>query len=244
MRSVKRVSAAFLLLDGRTGAPVTAVTALADGSGAGCVRKGDGHIVFVDLPPGPHTFELAAPGYRPVRRTIPARTGLLPEVVILQYDADSPGLSRVPHFRLRCTSGGIPVPERRIRVELTTDTGGLRVIEKAAAGDGSILLSSFQPGLLYRPFSAPTGEELLITGRDGAGERCLLRRPLEKELGPGAVLRPVWELETDRNGTAILPYVGALMPAGPLSFAVSLGDARAELYTQMPRAETVLKAEL
>ena len=58
MRTVIQISAAFLVLDGRDKSPLREASVLVDGGRRRCFRKGDGHIVFTDLPAVEHTFEI------------------------------------------------------------------------------------------------------------------------------------------------------------------------------------------
>lgn len=244
MRTIIQVSAAFLLLDGRTKQPVRDASVFVDGNRNGAVRKGDGHYVFMNLLPVEHTFEITAPGYCVISRQLPVAPELLPEIVLMQYATDNPRLNSIPHFRLSVTSGGVPVRREMIWAELRTAPGALRVIENSAKGVWNLALGGgYQGAMLYQPFRTDGLEkDILFTGYDTAAERYTLREPLPKAIKQGTLLRPVWELETDRNGLAILPFAGMFMQAEELEFAFLWGGKNVRLTTRVP--DPVLPLEI
>ena len=164
MRTLSRVSAAFLLLDGRDKTPVLGATILVDGVRQKTVSKGDGHYVFINLPPTEHEYEISALNYHPVRRVLDASPELLPEIVPMQYAPDSPRLRSIPHYRVRFCRGGRPLDGETVTVTLQTPVGSLRVIEKAEKGAWHLTLGGgYAPAVLYQTFEAGPAGELMTT---------------------------------------------------------------------------------
>lgn len=245
MRTISRISAAFLLLDGRSKLPVAAASVLVDGERLGGVRKSDGHYVFTNLPPTEHVYEISAPGYRTVCRSLPAKPERLPEIVLMQYAADSPRLNGIPHFRLCCTRQGKPLRDAVVRVELCTAPGSLRAVENAAKGARALTLGGgYLPGMLYQPYQADgQKKDILFTGYDRAARAYVLREAVPAAVKKGALLHPVWELETDRSGTAILPFVGLFMQAEELEFVFQWSGRTVKLTAEAPRPVLPLKLD-
>lgn len=231
MRALIQVSAAFLVLDSRDKSPVLDASILVDGVRKRCIRKGGGHFVLVDLPAAEHTFEISAAGFCTARRTIPPGDRALPEVVALQYAADSLRLRSINHYRFRFTKGGAPLADGRVQVTLLTGCGALRVVDSAKKGGQTLTLSGgYVPMLLYQDFDAE-GMAMLLTGYDRSSGCYELREPLKKALAAGTALRPRWTLDTDREGTAVLPDVGLFMQREELEFSFETEGARAQKLT-------------
>ena len=210
MRTLSCVSAAFLLLDGRDKTPVLGASILVDGRRHRVMSKGDGHYVLTNLPPVPHVYEISAPHYQPVLRQLGPNEAL-PDTLPLQYAPDSTRLKGIPHYRLRFVCGGKPLSGQEIAAVLETPAGSLRVVEKANRGERHVTLGAgYAVSMLYQPFMTQDGE-LMLTGFDRASGQYELRRPLEKGLAAGTLLRPLWRLETGPDGVAILPLIGQLM---------------------------------
>lgn len=245
MRTISRISAAFLPLDGRSKLPVADAAILVDGERLGGTRKGDGHYVFTNLPPREHVYEISAPGYRTVRRSLPAKPELLPEIVLMQYAADYPRLSGITHFRLCCTQQGKPLQDAAVRVELRTAPGSLRAVENAAKGERALTLGGgYLPGMLCQPYRVDgQKEDILFTGYDRAAQAYVLREALPAAIKKGALLHPVWELETDRSGTAILPFVGLFMQAEELEFMFQWSGKNVKLATAAPNPILTVKLD-
>lgn len=231
MRTLNRISAAFLLLDGRDKSPVLGASVLVDGARCKLVSKTDGHYVFTNLPPKGHVYEISAPNYHPVRRSLGVDPEL-PEIVLMQYAPDSPRLSSIPHYRLRFCRGGRPLGGQSVTVTLKTPVGALRLVEPSPKGEWHLTLGGgYASAVLYQLFDAGEAGELMPTGFDRAVGTYELRRPLDDALREGTLLRPRWRLETDRNGVAVLPFIGFYMQREELEFSFAL-----------PGAEVILKA--
>lgn len=236
MRTVIQISAAFLVLDGRDKSPVREASILVDGARRRCVRKGDGHIVFTELPAVAHTFEITATGFRPARRIIRPGAGALPEVVVMQYAADSLRLAGINHYQFHFTRGGALLSDGQVRVTLRTGCGALRVVDSAQKGQQTLALNGgYAPMLLYQDYEAG-GTAMLLTGYDRDSGLYELREPLGKALAAGAALCPCWTLDTDREGTAVLPGVGLFMQREELEFSFETEGAQVKTLTLPPPA--------
>lgn len=237
MRTVIQISAAFLVLDGRDKSPVREASILVDGARRRCIRKGDGHVVFIDLSAVEHTFEIIAPGFRAARRTVRPGSGTLPEVVVMQYAPDSPQLAGVSHYRFRLAKGGVPLSDSRVKVTLLTGCGALRVVDSAKKGQQELALSGgYSPMLLYQNYEAEPAGTVMLTGYDQGSGCYELREPLGKALAAGAALRPRWTLDTDREGTAVLSSVGLFMQREELEFSFETEGAQVKKLTLPPPA--------
>lgn len=235
MRTISRISAAFQLLDSYSKRPVAGATILVDGGRVRYVAKGDGTYVFADLPPIPHTYEISAASYCTTRVTLPVVPPHLPEVVLLQHAPGAPNLGQIACFRLRFLEEGRPLGNTLVRTTLLTPVGGLRLVEEARQGDSTLALAgNYALGMLYqkyRPQNAP-GEMLLLTGYDQAAGRYELQDPLTVPLEQGTLLRPVWELQTDRDGAAILPAIGLFLRREEAEFAFTYDGIERRLVTE------------
>ena len=236
MRTISRISAAFQLIDSYGKGAVTGASILVDGSRVRYVAKGDGTYVFSDLPPTAHDYRITAPGYRPVHRRLPVVPNHLPEVVLMQYEPGAPALGRISYFHLRFLERGTPLGNAEIRVTQTTPVGALRVVERAEKGSWTVSLAGgYAAGMLYQHCS-PRQEafDLLITGYDQAAGQFTLQEPLTAPLGAGTLLRPVWKLETDRDGTAILPAIGLFLQREEVELSFSWDGREQTLVTAPP----------
>lgn len=237
MRTIIQLSAAFLVLDGRTKRPVREASILVDGGRRRCIRRGDGHVVFTGLPETAHTFEITAPGFCPVRRTVQPGAGAVPEVVVLQYAPDSLQLRSFNHYRFRFTKKGVPLADSRVEVTLLTGCGSLRVVESAQKGGQALALSGGDnPMLLYQEYEAGAAGTVALTGYDRGGGCYELREPLGKALAAGASLCPRWTLDTDREGTAVLPGIGLFMQREELEFSFRTEGTQGKKLTLPPPA--------
>ena len=237
MRTIRRVSAAFQLLEGYGKGPVTGASILVDGRRAPCVAKGDGTYVFADLPPTPHRYEISAPGFCPVCRALPAVPAHFPEVVLMQYQPGAPALGRIGYFRLRFLEGGAPLALATVHVTLVTPVGALRLVERAAAGAWSLALAGgYSAPMAYQRYlpGQAGAAELLVTGYDRGSGRFLLQEPLAVPLEEGTLLQPAWELETDRDGTAILPAIGVFLQREEAGLAFRWNGRERTLVTAPP----------
>ena len=236
MRTISRISAAFQLIDSYGKGAVTGASILVDGSRVRYVAKGDGTYVFSDLPPTAHDYRITAPGYRPVHRRLPVVPNHLPEVVLMQYEPGAPALGRISYFHLRFLERGTPLGNAEIRVTQTTPVGALRVVERAEKGSWTVSLAGgYAAGMLYQHCS-PRQEafDLLITGYDQAAGQFTLQEPLTAPLGAGTLLRPVWNLETDRDGAAILPAIGLFLQREEVELSFSWDGREQTLVTAPP----------
>lgn len=237
MRTIHRLSAAFQLLDSCQKEPVRGAVILVDGCRVPCVSRGDGVYLFSNLPPTAHTFVLAAPGYQTVRRTLPPVPAHIPEVVLMPHAPDSPNLSRLSCFRLRFLVGNAPLANCAVRAELLTPVGSLRLVEPANPGDRALTLAGGHgPGLVYQHCCVSTepAADLLITGQDADSGRYDLLEPLEQPLQAGTLLHPLWDLETARDGVAILPAVGLFLQREEVEFAFRYGEREQRFRTAPP----------
>ena len=236
MRTISRISAAFQLIDSYGKGAVTGASILVDGSRVRYVAKGDGTYVFSDLPPTAHRYEISAPGFCPVCRELPAAPEHLPEVVVLQYQPGAPALSRLAHFRLRFLDGGAPISRGTVRVTQMTPVGALRLVEKAGKGSWSLALAgNYTPAMAFQSYQPQGGGgDLLVTGCDRGSGQLLLQEPLAEALGEGTLLRPVWELETDRDGTAILTAIGLFLQREEVALSFSWDGREQTLVTAPP----------
>ena len=237
MRTIRRISAAFQLLDSYSKGAVAGASILVDGCRMPFVSKGDGTYVFSELPPTPHTYTISAPGYCTACRQLPAAPPYMPEVVLLQHAPGAPALVRMAYFRLRFLAEGRPLHRQMVRVTLLTPVGGLRLVEGAKAGDYALALAgNYAAGMLFQPCcpqEAP-GSELLLTGYDQAAKRYTLQEPLDAPLKRGTLLRPVWDLETDGDGVAILPAVGLFLQREEVEFSFVANQQEQRLVTAPP----------
>ncbi len=234
MRTISRVSAAFLLLDGRDKSPILGASILVDGVRRKMVAKGDGHYVFSNLEPTAHVYDISASGYHPARRTLGADPEALPEIIPMQYAPDSLKLRSIPHYRLQFCSGGRPLADTEICLELQTPVGALRLVEPARKGEYRLTLGGgYAAAFLYQPLKAGKAE-IMATGFDRAEGCYELQRALDADLPEGTLLRPFWRLSTDGRGTAILPLLGALMQRDELEFGFAWGGNTAALRAAVP----------
>ena len=236
MRTISRISAAFRLIDSYGKGAVTGASILVDGGRVPYVAKGDGTYVFSNLPATPHTYTITATGYRPVRRRLPVVPDHLPEVVLMQYEPGAPALGRISYFHLRFLEQGAPLGNAAIRVTLTTPVGALRVVEGDEKGAWRVSLAGgYAAGMLYQYCSSrQEGTEVLITGYDQAAGQFTLQEPLAAPLGTGTLLRPVWNLETDRDGAAILPAIGLFLQREEVELSFSWDGREQTLVTAPP----------
>ena len=237
MRTISRISAAFQVLDSYSKGAVTGASILVDGGRARYVAKGDGTYVFSDLPPVPHTYEISAPGYCTARMALPVVPLHFPEVVLLQYAPGTPLLGRINSFRLRFLWGERPLAGAQVRATLRTPVGSLRLVTAARAGERTLSLAgNYALGMLYQkccPADEP-GETLLLTGYDKAGGWYELQNPLASDLDEGTLLRPVWDLTTDRDGVAILPAIGLFLQREEVTFSFTQNGREQWLVTAPP----------
>ena len=75
---------------------------------------------------------------------------------------------------------------------------------------------------------------MLITGYDQAAGQFTLQEPLAAPLGAGTLLRPVWNLETDRDGAAILPAIGLFLQREEVELSFSWDGREQTLVTAPP----------
>ena len=235
MRTIIQLSAAFLVLDSRDKSPIREASILVDGVKRRCIRKGDGHFIFVDLPEGEHRFEIASPGFCTVRRLVQPGTGPLVEVVPMQYAPDSLRLGRISHYRFRFQKGGVPLANGRVEITLLTGCGALRVVDGAKKGQQTLALSGgYAPVMLYQDYDAGGAGTVTLTGYNRYDGCCELREPLKKALAAGAALCPRWTLETDREGAAVLPGIGLFMQREELEFSFEAQGAQKKLTLPPP----------
>ena len=236
MRTIRRISAAFQLLDSYSKGPVPGAVILVDGGRARYVAKGDGTYVFSDLPPVPHTYEISVSGYCGERLTLPVVPPHFPEVVLLQHAPGTPQLGRIPHYSLRFLEGERPLRDARIRVTLETNVGALRLVERAGAGESTLALAgNYAVGMLYQKYWFQGAEgPILITGCDQDTGRYELQEPLAADLEQGTLLRPVWDLRTDRDGTAVLPAIGLFLQREEAEFSFACGGREQRLTMALP----------
>lgn len=237
MRTISRISAAFQVLDSYSKGAVTGASILVDGGRARYVAKGDGTYVFSDLPPIPHTYEISAPGYCATQLTLPVVPPHFPEVVLLQHAPGTPLLGRISFFRLRFLQGERPLGNTGIRATLQTPVGSLRLVSGARAGERMLSLAgNYALGMLYQKCclaDAPE-ESLLLTGYDKAEGRYELQDALVADMNEGTLLRPVWDLTTDRDGVAILPAIGLFLQREEVEFSFTYSGQEQRLVTAPP----------
>ena len=237
MRTISRLSAAFQLVDGGTKEPVLGASILVDGGRVRHIAKGDGTYVFSDLPPTAHTYLISAPGYCEECLTLPASPTRFPEVLPMRYAPGGVRLGKVAHFRLRLLEGEKPLQNAPFRVTLATNVGALRLVEDAGAGEWTLSLAGgFALGMLYQKYILGSGGEdtLLLTGYDRGTGRYELQDPLTAPLPQGTLLRPVWDLRTDRDGTAILPAIGLFLQREEAEFSFAWDGREQRLTTANP----------
>ena len=74
----------------------------------------------------------------------------------------------------------------------------------------------------------------MIAGYDREAGQVILQEPLAAPLGEGTLLQPVWELETDRDGTAILPAIGLFLQREEVELSFTWEGHRSGLTTAPP----------
>lgn len=237
MRTISRISAAFQLLDSYSKGPVLGASILVDDRRVRYVAKGDGTCVFANLPSKPHTYEISAPGYCTVRLALPAVPLHFPEVVLLQHAPGGALLGKIAYFRLRFSEGEQPLENTEVRAVLQTNVGSLRLVAPAGAGDGALSLAGgYALGMLYQKCCSQGDPEktILLTGYDKAAGQYELQDPLPADLPQGTLLRPVWDLITDRDGVAILPAIGLFLQREEVEFSFTWNGKEQRLVTAPP----------
>ena len=242
MRTISRLSTAFLLMDLHTRDPVTDATILVDGKRCPCVRKNDGHVLFLNLPPTGHTYTISAPGYCTQELSLPVVPENEPEIILMNHTPDWPGIARVPHYRFRFKKGGKPLRES-VRVTLLNPTGSLRAVANVPKKSRFLPLGgTHSNGLLYQPYH-PKGmrTDVLFVAYDGAAEQYELQQPMNSQLKQGTLLQPVWNLIPDCNGTAILPYMGLFFQGEEPELQFEYGGKTTRRTTKLPVPEIILE---
>ena len=237
MRTISRISAAFMLLDSYSKGPVLGASILVDGARVKYVSKGDGTYVFSNLPLTPHRYEISAQGYCNRAVDMPVTAPHLPEVLLMQHAPGTAALGRFPHYRMRFLHEKAPLAQKTVRVALLTQVGGLRVVKKASKGEFYLSLAqSYSASMLYQTYVTDKlpGETVMITGYERATGQYELLDPIAAPLGQGALLRPVWDLVTDRDGVAVLPARGLFLQQDELEFLCTCGEWEKRLVTQPP----------
>ena len=90
--------------------------------------------------------------------------------------------------------------------------------------------------MLFQPCctqEAP-GSELLLTGYDQTDKQYTLQEPLDAPLTRGTLLLPVWDLETDGDGVAILPAIGLFLQREKVEFSFVANQQELRLVTAPP----------
>ena len=98
------------------------------------------------------------------------------------------------------------------------------------------LAGNYSPVLAYQ-CCCPRQEgaaDLVIAGYDREAGQVILQEPLAAPLGEGTLLQPVWELETDRDGTAILPAIGLFLQREEVELSFTWEGHRSGLTTAPP----------
>lgn len=236
MRIISRVSAAFLVLDGRDKSPLRQAAVLVDGQRRAVLSKGDGYFVVLNLPEGEHRFEVTVPGYQTIRRTANFTGVGTAEPVVLQHDPESIRRKGLDHFRFRFLGKGeVPLSHRAVWVTLCTPCGNLRVVDSAKTGQSQLALSGrCVPAMLYQDCDAGKAGTVTLTGFDRESGCYMLREPLERALPAGEVLRPFWILATGRDAVAVLPRIGLFMPWEELEFSFAAEGERERKLTLPP----------
>lgn len=236
MRTVSRVSAAFLVLDGRDKSPLRQAAVLVDGQSRAVLSKGDGYFVVLNLPEGEHRFEITAPGYQTVRRTASFTGAGAAEAVVLQHDPESIRRKGMDYFRFRFLGkGAVSLAHRTVKAVLRTPRGSLRVVDSAKAGQRQLALSGgYAPAMLHQDCDAGKAGSVAFTGFDRESGCFILREPLRGALAAGGVLRPFWSLETGRDAVSVLPRIGLFMPWEELEFSFETEGERERKLTLPP----------
>ena len=236
MRTISRISAAFLVLDGRDKSPLRQAAVLVDGQRRAVLSKGDGCFVVLNLPEGEHRFEVTAPGYQTVCRTADFTGAGTAEAVVLRHDPESIRRKKLDHFRFRFLGQEEALlTHRTVRVTLSTPCGSLRVVDGAKAGQSQLALSGrYVPAMLYQDCDAGKAGTVTLTGFDRESGCYMLRKPLERALPAGGALRPFWTLETGRDAVAVLPRIGLFMPWEELEFSFAAEGEKERKLTLSP----------
>ena len=236
MRTISRISAAFLVLDGRDKSPLRQASVLVDGQRRAVLSKGDGYFVVLNLPQGEHRFEVTAPGYQAVRWTADFTDAGTAEAVVLRHDPESIRRKGLDHFRFRFLGQEEALlSHRTVRAILCTPCGSLRVVNSAKAGQSQLALSGrYVPAMLYQDCDAGRAGTVTLTGFDRESGCYMLRKPLERALPAGGALRPFWTLETDREAVAVLPRIGLFMPWEKLEFSFETEGEKERKLTLPP----------
>ena len=74
----------------------------------------------------------------------------------------------------------------------------------------------------------------MTTVFDRAAGTYELRRPLGCALREGILLHPKWQLETDRNGVAVLPFIGFFMQRDELELLFAWQDKKVSVTAAPP----------
>lgn len=237
MRTIKRLSAAFLVLDGRDKSPVRQADVLVDGQRFPTVRKGDGYLALPDLTGGEHTFTISAPGYRTACRTFQHVRVTEAETVVLQHDPVSIRRRGWDHFHFRfLDKERLPLADRTVRVTLAAPCGALRVVKGTKKGQEDLFLGGgYAPVLLYQDYDGGKAGTVRLTGFDHESGAYLLSEPLAAALSAGTALTPFWDLETDREGVAVLPRISLFMPWEELEFSFTAEEGGTQTQTLAPK---------
>ncbi len=224
MRTLTRVSAAFLLLDVCDKQPLMGASILVDGERKPFISKGDGHYVFINLEPISHEYEISAPGFRPVKRNIPFPPGVLPFVLALHYDNGGEKIKSMPYFKFVLRAKGKLLKNTRFSLTMESSVPSLRVIENAEKGASFLKISSsFQRSMLYQEYiCSKDGRELMIMGYNWESGMYELQKPLEEAVQQGSLLKPRWNLETDEAGVVVLPVIGSFIQKEEIEFSARL----------------------
>lgn len=217
---MRKVSAAFLLRDGFTGAALSRVPfaeCRIDGLPARPVFKDDGWIVFQDLEEGKHELQIRKKNFLPLVHTFIFEKGSMVEDALSLLPAlGSPPPEGCTRLVLRLCGKGEASAGRTIWIGLP-HPGELKLRQDSRERGGRVLKLFCRGGWGGVPapqyYMALSGERAeLLFMESFQDEEALLRKPLGMDFPRGTELRRAFPLRSDEEGE-----VRAVLKGGRIS---------------------------
>lgn len=238
MRILHRAGLVFLVENAYFKTPITNALMLCNGKQLHCVRKSDGHYVFVDMQPGEYDVEIICTGYISAKMKVNLRENETQVITVdMSYSIDNPTLYDSAYFDITLNHLGKPVADEEVTVKLNNELDFLQLVEPIAPESNNVKLNvEMLPGILGQNYSYKIKKQnvdMFLNGYDTEQGCYTANETFENDINVGGKFYVFWRVKSDALGRVILPFMAQFITDNNIELEVICGACKGKAQVDL-----------
>jgi len=202
-----KTAVVFMFVDGVDKVPIINVNILCNNKKVPFIIKDDGYIVFSNLEYNNYNFQVFSPGFFAKNYNIEVKKKNDAPLIIDIFQRNNLHPRNGKKILIEIKKDGKTVPNLPVFIMQETKINTLKILEPVLENNEYIKLnSSYNLNITYQKYFYEKIEDFITINEFNHSVKLYVLNKATKKLIPGdGVLKPVWELFTDKFGVLNLP---------------------------------------